>query len=305
MPILHWLSRSEDEKSSQKVPFRLLDPVPELSAGDQDTDNMLIEGDNLDALKALLPFHAGKVKCVFIDPPYNTQSAFEHYDDNLEHAKWLSMIYPRLEVLRDLLAEDGSIWVTIDDNEAHYLKVVMDEVFGRKNFVANIVWEKADSPRNSARQFSTDHDHLFVSQCDRIGNLRNCPVPRKLTRSTQIRTMTNEVHGYPATRMPTNPTPVACTRSPDQAVVSFRRHPDDIGASPKKSFGNLMLTDASGGGRQEKRDQASNGICLRCLIWSQELSGKKITSEAIARRKTRCAHCFRMKHPLVRRSLSA
>lgn len=162
MPILHWLSRSEDEKSSQKVPFRLLDPVPELSAGDQDTDNMLIEGDNLDALKALLPFYAGKVKCVFIDPPYNTQSAFEHYDDNLEHAKWLSMIYPRLEVLRDLLAEDGSIWVTIDDNEAHYLKVVMDEVFGRKNFVANIVWEKADSPRNSARQFSTDHDHLFV-----------------------------------------------------------------------------------------------------------------------------------------------
>lgn len=102
------------------------------------------------------------MKCVFIDPPYNTRSAFEHYDDNLEHAQWLSMMYPRLVLLRDLLSEDGSIWVTIDDNEGHYLKVLMDEVFGREHFVANLIWEKADSPRNSARQFSTDHDHLFV-----------------------------------------------------------------------------------------------------------------------------------------------
>ena len=93
---------------------------------------MLIQGDNLEALKALLPFYAGQVKCIYIDPPYNTRSAFEHYDDNLEHSKWLSTMWPRLELLRDLLAEDGSIWVSIDDNEAHYLKVIMDEVFGRR-----------------------------------------------------------------------------------------------------------------------------------------------------------------------------
>ena len=78
----------------------------------------------------------GRVKCIFIDPPYNTKSAFEHYDDNLEHTQWLAMMYPRLEMLRELLAEDGSIWVTIDDNEAHYLKVILDEIFGRRNFVA-------------------------------------------------------------------------------------------------------------------------------------------------------------------------
>lgn len=125
-------------------------------------DNMLIHGDNLLALKALEAEYAGKVKCVFIDPPYNTGSAFEHYDDGLEHSIWLSMMRDRLEILRRLMSEDGSLWITIDDNEAHYLKVLCDEIFGRPNFVANVVWEKADSPRNSARQFSTDHDHVLV-----------------------------------------------------------------------------------------------------------------------------------------------
>ncbi|HEY5176614.1 MAG TPA: site-specific DNA-methyltransferase [Terriglobales bacterium] len=102
------------------------------------------------------------MKCIFIDPPYNTRSAFEHYDDNLEHTHWLGMMYPRLSLLRELLTEDGSIWVTIDDNEAHYLKVVMDEVFGRKNFISNIIWQKKYSPQNDAEFFSAMHDHLLV-----------------------------------------------------------------------------------------------------------------------------------------------
>jgi adenine-specific DNA-methyltransferase len=125
-------------------------------------DNRLIMGDNLLALKALEQEFAGKVKCVFIDPPYNTGSAFEHYDDGVEHSLWLSLMRDRLEIVKRLLSDDGSLWITIDDNEAHYLKVVCDEIFGRPNFVANIIWEKADSPRNSARQFSTDHDHILV-----------------------------------------------------------------------------------------------------------------------------------------------
>jgi adenine-specific DNA-methyltransferase len=109
----------------------MLRPDDALSCGDPAAENMLIQGDNLDALKSLMPYVAGRVKCVFIDPPYNTGSAFEHYDDNIEHSTWLSLMYPRLELLRDLLAEDGSVWVSIDDNEVHYLKVIMDEVFGR------------------------------------------------------------------------------------------------------------------------------------------------------------------------------
>lgn len=162
MPLLNWSNRDEDLTRSALTPYRLLEPVASLSYGEEDSSNMLIEGDNLDALKALLPYYAGQVKCIFIDPPYNTRSAFEHYDDNLEHAKWLSMMYPRLELLRELLAEDGSIWITLDDAEAHYLKVIMDEIFLRKNFVSTLIWEKADSPRNSARQFSSDHDFIFV-----------------------------------------------------------------------------------------------------------------------------------------------
>jgi adenine-specific DNA-methyltransferase len=163
MPILQWLDRDKHVKAAEEVPYRLLVADDAHSGGEfAVTENMLIQGDNLEAVKALLPYYAGKVKCIFIDPPYNTKSAFEHYDDNLEHSQWLAMIFPRLRLLRELLAEDGSIWVTIDDNEAHYLKVVMDEVFGRKNFVANAVWEKSDSPKMDSRLFSSRHDHVII-----------------------------------------------------------------------------------------------------------------------------------------------
>ena len=128
MPILNWLTREADLHATTHIPYRLLEEFPNRSIGDLDVGNLLIHGDNQEALKALLPFYAGQVKCVYIDPPYNTRSAFEHYDDSLEHSKWLTMIWPRLEFLRELLSEDGTVWVSIDDNEAHYLKVVMDEV---------------------------------------------------------------------------------------------------------------------------------------------------------------------------------
>lgn len=125
-------------------------------------DNLLIQGDNLLALKALEQEFAGRVKCVFIDPPYNTGSAFEHYDDGIEHSLWLSMMRDRLELIHRLLAEDGSLWIAIDDNEAHYLKVMCDEIFGRANFVVSVVWQKLHARNNSAQHFSTDHDYVLV-----------------------------------------------------------------------------------------------------------------------------------------------
>jgi len=125
-------------------------------------DNLLIHGDNLLALKALEQQYAGKVKCVFIDPPYNTGSAFTHYDDGLEHSLWLSLMRDRLEAIRTLLAEDGSLWITIDDNEAHYLKVLCDEVFGRGNFVANVLWQKRFAPNSTAQYISDSHDHVLL-----------------------------------------------------------------------------------------------------------------------------------------------
>lgn len=161
MPILQWLDRDKTIKQANHSPYRLLEPDYNISYGDQDSQNMLIQGDNLEALKALLPYYANRVKCIYIDPPYNTGSAFEHYKDNLEHSQWLDMMYPRLELLRELLAEDGSIWMSIDDDESHYLKVICDEVFGRKNFVANVVWQKKYSPQNDAKWLSDSHDHIL------------------------------------------------------------------------------------------------------------------------------------------------
>lgn len=161
---LTWIGKDE----RPRLEPRILVEDPKLSyhsttsvSGKDIFDNRLIFGDNLLALKALEQEFAGKVKCVFIDPPYNTGSAFEHYDDGIEHSLWLSMMRDRLEILRHLMAEDASIWITIDDNEAHYLKVLCDEVFGRANFVANMIWEKRTS-RENRRVFSFNHDHLLV-----------------------------------------------------------------------------------------------------------------------------------------------
>ena len=125
-------------------------------------DNRLIFGDNLLALKALEQEFAGRVTCAFIDPPYNTGSAFEHYDDGVEHSLWLSLMRNRLEIIRRLLSERGSLWITIDDNEAHYLKIICDEIFGRFNFVGNAIWQKKYTVANDAKWLSENHDHVLI-----------------------------------------------------------------------------------------------------------------------------------------------
>jgi adenine-specific DNA-methyltransferase len=191
MPTLDWLNRPSAFTTAGKVPYRLLEPVSTHGTG---ADNLLIQGDNLEALKALLPFYRGQVKCIFIDPPYNTKSAFEHYDDNLEHAQWLSMMLPRLQLLRELLREDGSIWVTIDDNEGHYLKVLMDEVFGRGNFVANVFWEKKFSPQNDAHQLSINHDHLLL-YAKRTELWRPHLLPRSDKQAANFKNPDNDLRG--------------------------------------------------------------------------------------------------------------
>lgn len=130
-------------------------------------DNLLIHGDNLLALKSLEQDYAGKVKCIYIDPPYNTGNAFEHYDDGVEHSIWLSLMRDRLEILKRLLADDGSIWISLDDNEQAYCKVLCDEVFGRANFVNNVIWQKKYSPANDAKWFSDNHDFILVYAKDK------------------------------------------------------------------------------------------------------------------------------------------
>lgn len=144
----------EDMEKSYHAPHRVSD--------NDIFDNKLIFGDNLLALKALEQDYAGKVKCIYIDPPYNTGSAFEHYDDGVEHSVWLSLMRDRMELLRSLLAEDGSIWISIDDNECHYFKIMMDEIYGRHNFISTIIWQKIYTIKNSAKHFSDMHDYIMV-----------------------------------------------------------------------------------------------------------------------------------------------
>lgn len=156
---LTWVGKYDEKPALEP---RILVENPEYSYGDGDTGNMLIHGDNLLALKALESEYAGKIKCIYIDPPYNTGSAFTHYDDNIEHSIWLSLMRDRLVLLHNLLSEDGSIWITLDDNEVYYCKVLMDELFGRSNFVGSVIWEKADSPKMDPKYFSTRHDIILV-----------------------------------------------------------------------------------------------------------------------------------------------
>jgi adenine-specific DNA-methyltransferase len=193
MPELNWLGDRKARQAARHVQYRLLQPVAEV--GTPGSENLLIQGDNLDALKSLLPLYAGRVKCIFIDPPYNTRSAFEHYDDNLEHSQWLSMMYPRLVLLRELLSEDGSIWVTIDDNEAHYLKVVMDEVFGRGNFISSFAWEK-DQGRRGDTDISSAHDHVlaFAKARDIWRKIRNL-LPRTEQHNARYRNPDRDPRG--------------------------------------------------------------------------------------------------------------
>jgi adenine-specific DNA-methyltransferase len=178
---LTWIGKEQRPRLEPRI--LLEDPTKSYHAKARVTendifDNRLIFGDNLLALKALEQEFAGKVKCVFIDPPYNTGSAFEHYDDGLEHSIWLGLMRDRLEIIRNLMSDDGSLWITIDDNEAHYLKVMCDEIFGRSNFVANVVWQKKSSPSNDAKWISDNHDHVLV-----FAKNKNSWRPVKLERS--------------------------------------------------------------------------------------------------------------------------
>ncbi len=204
---LNWLNKAHSRQLAYEPNYPLLKRVsthvpagaaPELAATLPDSpayrDNWLIHGDNLQALKALLPFYRGQVKCIFIDPPYNTGSAFEHYNDKLEHTQWLHMMYPRLILLRELLADNGSIWVTLDDNEAHYAKVLMDEVFGRQNFVSTISWQKKYAVKSDSEFFSESQDFILVYAKSKI-NYKINRFARTAAQDERYKNPDNDVRG--------------------------------------------------------------------------------------------------------------
>jgi adenine-specific DNA-methyltransferase len=177
---LTWIGKENRPKLEPRI--LLEDPEKSYHARHRVTkkdifDNRLVFGDNLLALKALEQEFAGKVKCVYIDPPFNTQQAFEHYDDGIEHSLWLSLMRDRIDLIFKLLSTNGTIWVHLDDNEVHYLKVMMDEIIGRQNFVTSVSWRAADSSNNDAKQFSIDHNTILVYSKE--PNWLSKPLPRK------------------------------------------------------------------------------------------------------------------------------
>lgn len=188
MPELQFKGKEFVYNHHLTVPFRPLEMHAEKGIGDARLDgNLIVHGDNLHALKALLPMYAGKVDCIFIDPPYNTGNEGWSYSDNvnspmirewldanpiglddgLRHDKWACMMWPRLKLLHELLAKDGSFWMTLDDNEIHSARSILDEIFGEANFIATCIWHKADSPKNTAQHFSVDHDYLIIYAKDK------------------------------------------------------------------------------------------------------------------------------------------
>lgn len=183
MPTLNWIGKNAVVNHHYTVPFHLLKDVPELSVGDPGSGNLIVEGDNLLALKALLPYYAGQVKCIYIDPPYNTGNEGWVYNDNVNssvmkewlgkvvggedetldrHDRWLCMMYPRLALLKKFLKKEGAIFVSLDDNEVQNLRYIMDDIFGEHNFVTTIVWEKNYAPKASAKYLSENHDYILV-----------------------------------------------------------------------------------------------------------------------------------------------
>ena len=189
---LTWIGKNE----KRKIESRLLLEDEKKSYGDSNAENMLIHGDNLLALKALEDKFTNKIKCIYIDPPYNTGSAFEHYDDNLEHSIWLGLMKERLEILKRLLSDEGgNIWISIDADESHYLKVLCDEVFGRNNFIDEVVWQRAYSPINLKKTLSRAHDILLVYAKNKTANFELNKLPRNDKMNNRYKNLDNDPRG--------------------------------------------------------------------------------------------------------------
>ena len=160
MPELMWEGKDNAVRAARNISARLLEFDSALSVGDG--ENLIVQGDNLQVMKALLPRYKNLVRCIYIDPPYNTGAVFEHYNDNFEHATWLNFMYPRLEMLREFLSDDGAIFISIDDNEQAYLKLICDEIFGRNNFVAQLVWEKKKKGSFLSKTVTNVKEYILV-----------------------------------------------------------------------------------------------------------------------------------------------
>ena len=253
---LTWIGKDEEPLA---VEPRLLIESPKYNFGEVATGtlpngkswpgNMLIHGDNLLALRALEQDFAGQVKCIYIDPPYNTGSAFEHYDDNLEHSQWLNLMRPRLQILQNLLSDDGTIWISIDDDEQAYLRVLCDEIFGRSNYIETIIWQRAYSPVNLKKTISRSHDYILV-------------YAKKLTKEYSLNKLPRSSEANDRYKNPDND-PRGVWKSTDSTAQA--------GHGTKSQF--YVLTAPNG-----KKHNLTSG---RCWVYTEEVMNKMIADNRI------------------------
>jgi adenine-specific DNA-methyltransferase len=220
MPTLHWIGKDKVINHHLDVPFKVLEHHYGFENGEQTTQptnsgNKIIHGDNLEALKALLPQYEGRIKCIYIDPPYNTGNENWVYNDNVNdpkikkwlgkvvgkeaedltrHDKWLCMMYPRLKLLHKLLADDGAIFISIDDNEQANLKLMCDEIFGAGNFVANVIWQRTFATKNDSKYFSTEHEYISI-YCKNIAHFTLNQLPRTNKQDDRYKNPDNDIRG--------------------------------------------------------------------------------------------------------------
>lgn len=232
---LTWIGKGKEPRLEP----RILIEDPDKSFGDSKEENMLIHGDNLLALKALEQRFTGKIKCIAIDPPYNTGSAFDHYDDGIEHSLWLDLMYTRLKILHKLLSDDGTIWIAIDDNECHYLKVICDSIFGRPNFVTGIAWRSADSSNNDSKQFSIDHNTILVYS--KNPDWKSYSLPRTEEANAHYRNPDNDPKGPWFSGNLSSPNPRPNLRYNITSPIGFEINPPSNGWRWKKETVDEMI----------------------------------------------------------------
>lgn len=252
MPTLNWIGKKAVQNHDRDVPFHLLQEVPELSFGDKDSGNIIVQGDNLIALKSLLPYYAGRVKCIYIDPPYNTGNENWVYNDNVNdpeirawlgnvvgkeaedlsrHDKWLCMMYPRLKLLREYLREDGVIFISIDENEHRYLEILMDEIFGSWNRLSTLIWQNNYGGGAKSKHVVNLHEYIlmFAKNIDTVGAI-DLPPDKKILKYYKYKDDKYEVRG------PYRLQPLATTSMDDRPNLRFPIIHDGIEIWPEKQW---------------------------------------------------------------------
>ncbi|SJL22699.1 site-specific DNA-methyltransferase [Porphyromonas gingivalis] len=265
---LTWIGKGEEDVLEP----RILIENPEYSYGDPDTGNLLIHGDNLLALRSLVASgYAGKVKCIYIDPPYNTGNAFDKYDDNVEHSIWLNLMYQRFQLLYALLKEDGFLFVNLDEQEHAYCKVLLDEIFQRKNFIGDLIWQKRKGGGNDSTFIALDHDYILVYAKNASKEIHSkkwveAQTEEYLKRFKEIDEQGNRYYWDTVSRNGLQNPIIVSVNCPDGSVLTINSQKSQASIEQGLKDGNIRLTKSKTGWSLHHRVYMGEGKRPRSVI---------------------------------------